>query len=156
MVLVASDFTVRRCIPFSIRCLSLWRQLCARPAIVISMLTISDLGRGIAKFLVELPHHVRQGVVRGVELVERAILTVGRPPAGMLVHPAVQLGSDPRIVPLPAARIEGSSAGIDPHPMQQPSAFVLHALVQGCTARFTLVLPRDPLATRADRCRAGP
>ena len=61
----------------SIRCLSLWRQLCPLPAVVISMLTMSDLGRAIAKLLLELPHDILQRVVRRVELGEREVLTVG-------------------------------------------------------------------------------
>jgi hypothetical protein len=60
------------------------------------MLTISDLGRGMAKLLFEFPDNVRQGVVAGIDLIEREILAVGRIATGSLVHAVYAARQQPR------------------------------------------------------------
>jgi hypothetical protein len=55
------------------------------------MLTIRDLGRGIAKLLLECLHDFRKGRMRRVQLLKRKILAIGRSTADLFVDTAVQL-----------------------------------------------------------------
>jgi hypothetical protein len=91
------------------------------------MLTIRDLGRGIAELILECAYNIRKGGVGSLKLIQRKVLPVCALPANVLIDTAVQFGRDPSKISFPVLRVQRPPSMIDPKASEQPPGLVLDA-----------------------------